>query len=254
MNTKIFDSHSHYDASQFNEDRSKLLDQLFSRNVGKIMTCADCIESAIKCRDLAEKYENIYASAGIHPENAVNTPENYIQKLEEIIKSSNKFKAVGEIGLDYHYDIPKDIQTEVFIRQLCLAKKLGLPVIMHDREAHGDMMSIVKKYQPKGVMHCFSGSCEDAKILCKMGIYIGFTGVITFSNARKTREVAAEIPLELMLIETDAPYLAPTPNRGKRNRSDYLTFVAEEIAKIRGIPSQEVIKITHDNACRLFNI
>lgn len=254
MNAKIFDSHSHYDASQFNEDRSELLDELFAGNVGKIMTCADCIESAEACRVLAEKYENIYTSAGIHPESAVEAPENYIQKLEKIIKSNSKFKAVGEIGLDYHYDIPKDIQTEVFIRQLELAKKLDLPVIMHDREAHGDMMSIVKQYQPKGVMHCFSGSCEDARILCKMGIYIGFTGVITFSNARKTREVAAEIPLELMLIETDAPYLAPTPHRGKRNRSDYLTFVAEEIAKIRGISAEEVIKITHDNACRLFNI
>ncbi len=254
MKAKIFDSHSHYDASRFDEDRFELLDELFSGSVGKIMTCADCIESAVRCRDLAEKYENIYTAAGIHPESAENAPENYIEKLTEIIKSSDKFKAVGEIGLDYHYDIPKDIQTEVFINQLELAQSLKLPVIMHDREAHGDMMSIMKKYRPKGVMHCYSGSCEDAKALTDMGIYLGFTGVITFSNARKTKEVAAEIPLELMLIETDAPYLAPTPNRGKRNRSDYLTFVAEEIAKIRGISTEKVIEITHDNACRLFGI
>lgn len=251
---KIFDSHSHYDAVQYDDDRESLLDELFSGIVGKIMTCADSIDSAKRCRDLALKYENIYASAGIHPESATEVKGDYIDELEEIIKSCDKIRAVGEIGLDYHYDIPKDIQNEVFIRQLELAKKLDMPVIMHDREAHGDMMAVMRKYHPKGVMHCYSGSCEDARELVKLGIYLGFTGVVTFSNARKAREVAAEIPLEFMLIETDAPYLAPTPNRGKRNRSDYLVYVAQALAEIRGMTAEEIIKITHDNACRLFEI
>ncbi len=251
---KIFDSHSHYDAVQYDDDRESLLDELFSGIVGKIMTCADSIDSAKRCRNLALKYENIYASAGIHPESATEVKGDYIDELEEIIKSCDKIRAVGEIGLDYHYDIPKDIQNEVFIRQLELAKKLDMPVIMHDREAHGDMMAVMRKYHPKGVMHCYSGSCEDARELVKLGIYLGFTGVVTFSNARKAREVAAEIPLEFMLIETDAPYLAPTPNRGKRNRSDYLVYVAQALAEIRGMTAEEIIKITHDNACRLFEI
>lgn len=251
---KIFDSHSHYDAVQYDDDRESLLDELFSGIVGKIMTCADSLDSAKRCRDLALKYENIYASAGIHPESATEVKGDYIDELEEIIKSCDKIRAVGEIGLDYHYDIPKDIQNEVFIRQLELAKKLDMPVIMHDREAHGDMMAVMRKYHPKGVMHCYSGSCEDARELVKLGIYLGFTGVVTFSNARKAREVAAEIPLEFMLIETDAPYLAPTPNRGKRNRSDYLVYVAQALAEIRGMTAEEIIKITHDNACRLFEI
>lgn len=251
---KIFDSHSHYDAVQYDDDRESLLDELFSGIVGKIMTCADSIDSAKRCRNLALKYENIYASAGIHPESATEVKGDYIDELEEIIKSCDKIRAVGEIGLDYHYDIPKDIQNEVFIRQLELAKKLDMPVIMHDREAHGDMMAVMRKYHPKGVMHCYSGSCEDARELVNLGIYLGFTGVVTFSNARKAREVAAEIPLEFMLIETDAPYLAPTPNRGKRNRSDYLVYVAQTLAEIRGMTAEEIIKITHDNACRLFEI
>lgn len=250
---KIFDSHSHYDADQYNEDRDTLLNVLFSNNVDKIMLCADSLKSAEHCRDISEKYENIYAAAGIHPESATEVKDNFIKELEDIIKSSNKIRAVGEIGLDYHYDIPKNIQTEVFIRQLELAKRLDMPVIMHDREAHGDMMAIVREYKPNGVMHCFSGSCEDARELAKMGIYIGFTGVITFSNARKIKEVAAEVPSELMLIETDAPYLTPTPNRGKRNRSDYLIYVAEALAEIRGVTAEEIIECTNRNACRLFN-
>ena len=251
----IFDSHAHYDAKQFNPDRDELLVCLPGRGVRLVMSAADNLASARRAVALAEKYSYIYCSAGIHPHDAKNAPQDMESQLRGIVKSSPKVRAIGECGLDYHYDFsPRETQLSVFERQLDLANELSLPVIVHDREAHADTLRILQKHKPRGVVHCFSGSAETARELVKLGLYIGFTGVVTFPNARGVKEAAAAVPLSRLLVETDCPYMAPVPFRGKRCDSSMLPHTIEALADIHKTGAQELADITFKNACELFGI
>ena len=252
----IFDSHAHYDSEQFNEDREELLGSVLPQKgvCGVINMSAD-FESLAKTVSLCDQYDYFYGAVGIHPECAADLPENWLEEVESLL-SHPKIVAIGEIGLDYHWEdaCPRERQKEVFIAQLELAKKYNLPVVIHDREAHGDMMEILRKYKPKGVVHCFSGSVELARETIALGMYIGLGGVVTFKNARHSVEVAADIPLDHLLTETDAPYMAPVPMRGKRCDSSMIPYDAAKIAEVRGITAQEVLTAGCENACRLFSI
>lgn len=252
----ILDSHSHYDDPAFDEDRDVLLSSLKSKNVGDVICCSASWDAIDKIHDLCTKYSFCHMTVGIHPEDAKDLTDERIPLFEEKISSYNPV-AIGEIGLDYHYDdIPKDLQRKVFIYQLELAERFNLPVIIHSREAAEETMDIIKEHCPqrRGVIHCFSSSYEMACEYIKMGFYIGIGGVVTFKNGVKLKEVAKNIPLSSILIETDCPYMAPVPFRGQRNDSSYLSYVVDEIASLRNISSEEVIKATEENARRLFNI
>lgn len=254
MYNNIFDSHAHYTDKAFNEDREIMLGSLKESGVCGIINCGADIESSVSSVDLASKYDYIYAACGIHPEEADKTPENYIDILRDLAKNE-KCIAIGEIGLDYYWrQDTKDLQKELFEKQILLSKELDLPIIVHDREAHGDTMEILKKHRPKGVLHCFSGSPETATEVLKLGMYIGLGGALTFKNARKAVEVAQMLPLDRLLLETDCPYMAPVPMRGKRNNSGYIPFIAEKVAEIKGIDPQSVLDVTTENTKRLFNI
>lgn len=254
MYNNIFDSHAHYTDKAFNEDRENMLGSLKESGVCGIINCGADIESSVSSVDLASKYDYIYAACGIHPEEADKTPENYIDILRDLAKNE-KCIAIGEIGLDYYWrQDTKDLQKELFEKQILLSKELDLPIIVHDREAHGDTMEILKKHRPKGVLHCFSGSPETATEVLKLGMYIGLGGALTFKNARKAVEVAQMLPLDRLLLETDCPYMAPVPMRGKRNNSGYIPFIAEKVAEIKGIDPQSVLDVTTENTKRLFNI
>ncbi len=247
---KIFDTHSHYDDIKFDEVRDELLSSLESRNVGKVITCGVDMPSSLRSKKLAEKYDYIYFAAGIHPENmdeACNT--DFIKDLSE----HEKCVAVGEIGLDYYFDPSSaEKQKQVFEKQLILSKELNLPVIVHDRDAHADTLELLKKHRPKGVVHCFSGSPETAKEIVSLGMYIGIGGVITFKNAKRLPEVAKELPLDRILLETDCPYLAPEPFRGKLCNSAMIEYTAKRLAEIRNISYEEVLEATFENAVNLF--
>ena len=240
----IFDSHAHYDSEQFDIDRDELLGSVLpQKGVVAVINMAADYESLKKTVALCEKYDYIYGAVGIHPECANDLPDNWLSDVEALL-SHPKIVAVGEIGLDYHWEdeCPREKQKEVLIAQLELAKKHDLPVVIHDREAHGDMMDILRKYKPKGVVHCFSGSAELAQETVKLGMYIGLGGVVTFKNARHSVEVAKAIPLDRLLTETDAPYMAPVPFRGKRCDSSMIPYDAAKIAEVRGITAQEVLE------------
>jgi len=253
--TNIFDSHAHYDARQFDSDRDELFASLPGRGVRFVLSAADTIESAKRALTLAEHHSYIYCSAGIHPHNAKDAPIDMEEQISEIVKSSPKVRAIGEAGLDYHYDFsPRERQIEVFERQLVLADELNMPIIMHDREAHADMLKLLKKHRPKGVMHCYSGSVEMMHELLEIGLYISFTGVVTFPNARKVVAAAEALPPERLLVETDCPYMAPVPNRGKRCDSSMLTYTISALATIKGIEPQALADITCKNACELFGV
>ena len=249
----IFDTHAHYDDDAFNDDRDVLLEELFACDVCGIVNQGTTVKTSEFSITLAEKYINMYAAVGIHPECA---DENSMKELDIIKKlaSHRKAAAIGEIGLDYYYDVPKELQKAVFAAQLELANELSMPVNIHDREAHGDTMEFLRKYKPKGILHCFSGSAEMAKDVVKLGMYIGIGGVITFKNARKTVEVVESIPLESIVLETDCPYLSPVPFRGKRNDSGMIKYTAQQIAEIKNISADEVLNITKSNAERVYNI
>ncbi|MBO5065761.1 MAG: TatD family hydrolase [Clostridia bacterium] len=250
----IFDSHAHYTDKAFNEDREIMLGSLTESGVCGIINCGADIESSVSSIELANKYDYIYAACGIHPEEADKTPENYIDILRDLAKNE-KCVAIGEIGLDYYWrQDTKDLQKDLFEKQILLAKELDLPIIVHDREAHGDTMEILKEHCPKGVLHCFSGSAETAKEVLKLGMYIGLGGALTFKNARKAVEVAEMLPLDRLLLETDCPYMAPVPMRGKRNNSSYISFVAQKVAEIKGVDPQTVLDVTMENTRKLFNI
>ena len=250
----IFDSHAHYDDEMFDEDRELFIASLPKNDVCGVVNCAVDIESSYKCLELSKKYSFIFAAVGIYPHKTSNLDKNYIQTLESMLKEE-KAVALGEIGLDYHYDFsPKSDQIKAFDEQLALANKLNKPVIVHDREAHQDTLDLLKKYKPKGVIHCFSGSYETAKEIVKLGMYIGVGGAVTFKNAKKIVEVVQNIPIENILVETDAPYMTPVPFRGKRCDSSYIKYTAEKIAEIKGISAPEVLKSTAENACKLFGI
>ena len=252
----IFDSHAHYESEQFNADREELLGSILpQKGVVGVINMGSDMESLKQTVELCDKYDYFYGAVGIHPECAAELPEDWLQQVEALL-SHPKIIAVGEIGLDYHWEdaCPREKQKEVFIAQLELAKKYDLPVVIHDREAHGDMMDILRKYKPKGVVHCFSGSVELARETVALGMYIGLGGVVTFKNARHSVEVAKGIPLDRLLTETDAPYMAPVPFRGKRCDSSMIAYDAAKIAEVRGITAQEVLTAGCENACRLFNI
>lgn len=250
----IFDSHAHYDSAQFDNDRAPLLSSFEDKGVGFIMSASSSVKSSRKNSELSKKYPFVFASAGVHPIDSKNECENYLNFLREIINDNKKIVAVGEIGLDYHYDTPKDLQRRFFIEQLELAKELNKPVIIHSREATEDTLCILKEYKPKGVVHCFSGSPETAKIILDLGLYIGFTGVVTFKNAAKTVKSAEYVPLNRLLIETDCPYMAPVPYRGQRCDSTMLHKTAERLAEIKGVSKEKLIEATRDNAIKVFEM
>lgn len=250
----IFDSHAHYDSEAFNDDRKELLNALPEQGVCGIINCGTDIASSLKSLEFADEFPFVYAACGIHPHEAEACKDGYISVLRNLC-SDEKCVAVGEIGLDYHYDFsPRDTQKKVFEEQLILAKELDLPVIVHDREAHEDTLEFLKKYRPKGVVHCFSGSAEMAKEIVKLGMYIGLGGAVTFKNARRPLEVAAVVPDNKLLIETDCPYMTPVPFRGKRNDSSYIPYAAEAIASVKGVTAQVVLDLTRKNANTLFGL
>lgn len=254
MYTGIFDTHAHYDDSRFDEDRDELITSLKEKGASHIVNCGCDLRSSLTTLSLAEKYSFIYAAIGVHAHEAEDTTEGDLAEIEKLY-SNSRVVAVGEIGLDYHYDFsPRERQLEIFERQLILANKLDLPVIIHDREAHEDTMNLLKKHRPKGVVHCFSGSAEMAKEIVKLGMYIGLGGAVTFKNAKKPVEVAEYLPPDRLLLETDAPYMTPVPFRGQRCDSSHIAFTAEKIAEIKGIDTQELINAANENAKRLFNI
>ncbi|MDE6864143.1 MAG: TatD family hydrolase [Eubacterium sp.] len=254
MYQNIFDTHSHYDDEKFNPDREMLLSTLQSQGVSNVVSCGCDIETTQFNFDLAQKYDFMYFAAGFHPECLEGAS---IEDLEIVRKfaQNKKCVAIGEIGLDYHWmSSTKEVQKEFFTSQIELAASLDLPVIVHDREAHGDTLDILKATKPKGVVHCFSGSKEMAREIIKLGMYIGLNGVVTFNNARKSLEVVKDIPLDRLVLETDCPYLAPVPHRGKRNDSSLIPFIAEKIAALLDMDAQELLNITNENAKKLYNL
>ncbi len=249
----IFDTHAHYDDKAFDSDRDELLENLFSDSVAYVVNQGTDLELSEYGIRLAERYENMYCAVGIHPENITETSLDDIQKIKRMA-SHSKVVAIGEIGLDYYWDIPREPQKLIFEKQLELANELDMPVNVHDREAHGDTLELIRKYKPKGILHCFSGSVEMAEEVVKLGMYIGMGGVVTFKNSRKAVEVVKVIPLERLVLETDCPYLAPVPFRGKRNDSSMIQYVAEKIAEIKNISAEEVLEETLHNAKRVYSI
>ena len=252
----IFDSHAHYDDEAFNEDRDKIIGELKDKGVIGVLNCGASLDGARMSVDLSNKYDFIYSAIGIHPEHAEIVNEKIIEELRELSKNP-KVRAIGEIGLDYYYEEnpSREIQKSAFKLQMELAKELNLPVVIHDRDAHKDTLDILKQYpEVIGTVHCFSGSVEFAKECLKLGYYIGFTGVITFKNAKKIAEVAKEVPLDRILVETDCPYMAPVPHRGKRNQSDYIEYIIEKISEIKGKTIGEIEDITALNIKQLLKI
>lgn len=247
----IIDTHAHYDDKKFDGIRDELLCRLNSLGVGKVINCGCTVQSSKDCIELALKYPVCYAAVGYHPSSLPNCDID-IYAIEKLLENK-RVVAVGEIGLDYYWQKDnKDAQKKAFREQLVLAKQYDLPVIVHDREAHFDTMQILTEYAPRGVIHCFSGSVESAKQLVKMKMYIGIGGVLTFKNSKQLKSVAESIPLDNILLETDAPYLAPEPFRGKINNSSLIKLVADTLAEIKGVSTEEVIKITSKNATDLF--
>jgi len=254
MYDNIFDTHSHYDDERFDEDRELLLHAMHANGVTGIVTCGCDVKSTEFAKQLAEKFNFVYFAAGFHPENLEGVSLDDLKEMERLA-GHKKCVAIGEIGLDYHWmSVSKEVQKKFFLAQIELAKKLKLPIIVHDREAHGDTLEILKQTKPKGVLHCFSGSAEMAGEIIKLGMYIGLNGVVTFKNARKSLEVAKDIPLNRLVLETDCPYLAPEPHRGKRNDSSYIPFIAERLGEVLNMPAQNLLDITSENAKKLYNL
>lgn len=252
----IFETHAHYDDEQFDTDRRELL--LFMRDggVGNIVNVSASYESCERVVQMVQEYPFMYAAVGVHPDEVGALNEETFARMKELF-AKPKVVAVGEIGLDYYWDNEAhDLQKEWFIRQLELARELDLPVLIHSREAAADTMEIMKEYGQglDGVIHCYSYSKEMAREYVDMGYYIGVGGVVTFKNARKLKETVEEIPLSSILLETDCPYLSPEPNRGKRNSSLNLIYVAEKIAEIKGITCEEVITQTEANARKMYRL
>lgn len=254
MLDNIFDSHCHYDDEKFNDDRENLISSLKEKGVCGIIHAATDIKSSQYGISQSEKYDFAYTAIGVHPEEIQNLEDNYIDILRELAQNK-KVVAIGEIGLDYYWTKDtKDKQIEVFENQLKLAIELNLPVIIHSREATKDCMDLLYKYKPRGVVHCFSGSSETAKEIISLGMYISFTGVLTFKNSKKAQEALMIIPEDKLLLETDAPYMAPEPYRGKRCDSSMIAFVAQKISELKDIPPQEILNKCTQNTKQLFNI
>ena len=252
----IFDTHAHYDDAQFDSDREELLTSMPELGVTTIVNVSSTLKSCEKCVELARKYPYVYAAVGIHPDEVGSLNEETFAWMERLL-DNEKVVAVGEIGLDYYWDNEShEVQEKWFVRQLELARRHHLPIIIHSREAAADTMEIMKAHAQglEGVIHCYSYSREQAEEYVKMGFYIGIGGVLTFKNAKKLKEVAAAIPLERIVLETDCPYLAPEPFRGKRNQSSYIRYVAEKLAEIKGMTAEEVIAVTEENAKKMYRL
>lgn len=252
----LFDTHAHLNDEAFDADREALLSLLPQKGISFLLNAGCSLDSSREGIALAEKYPYIYAAVGSHPDAADEVNDEVLEEYRKLCKLYSKVKAIGEIGLDYHYeDIPREIQKSAFLAQMALAKELDLPVIIHEREAHEDGLEIVKQFPGvRGVFHCYSGSAEMAKELVRLGYYIGFTGVLTFKNARRAVETAQTVPLDRIVIETDCPYMSPEPFRGKRNDPSRVYRVAEALAQIRGISPEEAMSATLENGKRLYRI
>lgn len=252
----LFDTHAHMDDHAFDPDREELLRELPGKGIGLLMNPGCSLASSRNAVALADRHDYIYAAVGSHPDAADEVNDAVLEQYRALCKGNPKVKAIGEIGLDYHYeDVPRSVQQQAFRAQMALAAELDLPVIVHEREAHEDGMAILREFPTvRGVFHCYSGSAEMARQLVNLGWYIGFTGVLTFKNARKAVETAESIPLERIVLETDCPYMAPTPFRGSRNDPGYLYRMAERLAEIRGLPLEEIHRITMENGRRLYRM
>lgn len=253
----IFETHAHYNDEAFREDREEIFAQFPEKRIGRVVNIASDLESIDECLELAQKYPFMYCALGIHPSDSAPLTDELLEEISEKLKNP-RVVAVGEIGLDYYWDTPdRSIQKHWFEEQLEMARRADLPVVIHSREAAQDTMQIMQAHRAReigGVVHCYSYSLELAREYVKMGFFIGIGGVVTFKNARKIKEVAEGIPIENIVLETDCPYLAPVPYRGKRNSSLYLPFVVEEIARIKGMDAEEVIARTEENAERLYRL
>lgn len=252
----LFDTHAHMDDRAFDADREELLRSLPEQGLKLVMNPGCSLESSRNVSRLTREYDFLYGAVGSHPDAADEVNDAVLAEYRELCKLNPKIRAIGEIGLDYHYeDIPRQIQMQAFRSQMELARELDLPVIVHERDAHEDGMSVARDFPTvTGVFHCYSGSAEMARQLVDKGWYIGFTGVLTFKNARKAVEVASSIPLERIVLETDCPYMAPEPFRGKRNHPGYLYRMAEKLAEIRGMSVEEIHAVTIENGRRLYRI
>ena len=250
----LFDSHSHLDDEAFDSDRYEIIENLKRNGISEFINVGSSIKTSEFSVKLAKKYPFIYAAAGVHPSECSDMTEKDIETLKQLL-SEEKCVALGEIGLDYHYDEPpKDVQRYWFEKQCSLAKELDMPVIIHDREAHEECFEIVKKYGNKGVFHCYSASADMAKCLVGIGFYISFTGVLTFKNAKKAAEAAAAVPLDRLLVETDCPYMSPEPLRGTRNEPKNVYYTATKLAEIKNVSFEEISRITAENTRTLFKI
>lgn len=253
----LFDTHAHLEDERFDQDREQLIEELPEKGVAYVVNVGSTLETSRMSVELAARYPFIYAAVGVHPHEVSQMSGRDLATLEAMA-TGQKVVAIGEIGLDYYYDFsPRELQREWFARQIDLAYSLGLPIIIHDREAHADVLDILKAKKDRivgGVMHCYSGSWEMAKDFMDLGLYISLGGPVTFKNAKRPVEVAQKIPLDRLVIETDSPYLAPTPHRGKRNNPAYVGLVAQKIAEIRGMSFEEIAEITLNNAKKLFKI
>lgn len=254
----LFDTHAHYDDARFDEDRDALLSSMPAHNVGLILNPGCDVETSRKAISYAQKYPFVYAAVGIHPEDINENWNNDLVVIKEMAESEPRVRAIGEIGLDYYWEKDERArarQQVVFARQMELARELGKPVIVHDRDAHADCLETARRYKGvPGVFHCFAGSVEMARELLALGYHLSFTGVITFKNARRAIEVIREAPLDRLMVETDSPYMAPEPYRGRRNSSLYVHRMVETIAEIKGVAVEEVERITTENGKRLFDI
>lgn len=254
----LFDSHAHINDEKFDEDRDEVIEHLRENSIDLVVNPGADMPSSRSAVELANKVDFIYSAVGVHPHDVETMTDKDLEELKNLAKENEKVVAIGEIGLDYYYDLsPRELQKEWFIKQIELANELGLPFIVHDRDAHGDTFDIIKKYKAPEtgcVLHCYSGSLELALEYIKMGCYISIPGTVTFKNNRKTVEVAENIPMEWMFIETDSPYLTPVPYRGKRNDPSKVRYVAEKVAELREISYEEVCEITKENAKKFFNI
>lgn len=253
----LFETHTHLNAQEFDEDREEVIARARENGVGTIVNIGFNAETIPTCIELAEKYDFIYAVVGWHPQDARDMTDEHLSWIEELTRHP-KVIGLGEMGLDYYWDTsPKDVQADVFRKQIRLARKVGMPIVIHNRDAHQDVINILREEKAAevgGIMHCYSGSWETAKMALDMNFYISFAGPLTFKNAKQPKEVAAKVPLDRLLIETDSPYLTPHPFRGKRNESGYVRYVCEEMANIRGLSCEEMARITAENARRLFRL
>lgn len=252
----LFDTHAHLDSHQFDDDRAALIDALPGAGLGLVLNPGCDLASSRIAVALAERYDFIYAAVGTHPSDIGELNDDILEQYRALCKTHPKIRAIGEIGLDYHWNhFPKEVQQKGFRDQMALARELGLPVIIHDREAHQDCLNIVREFPDvTGVFHCFSGSAEMAKEVVKLGYYVGFTGVVTYKNARQPLEAAAAVPLDRLVIETDCPYLTPVPFRGQRNDPSRVLYTAEKLAELRGLTLEEFRRITMENGRRLYRI